>query len=77
MYAELRAGAEPLRRGQRLEDGQPEHDPGGEEADVLERVDARSCSTARLVESGQVPEHEVRGPDREARRAGSRGRAGA
>ena len=36
---ELRTGAEPLRRGQRLENGEPQHDPCAEERDVLERVE--------------------------------------
>src|SRR5262249_48935274 len=38
--AELRAGAEPLRSGQGLDDGQPHDQAAGEEADVLQRVHA-------------------------------------
>ena len=61
---ELRAGSEPLGRGQRLEDGEPEDDPGAEERDVLDRVQ-RARLDRPLVEHREVPEHEVRRPDRE------------
>ena len=62
--AELGAGAEPLRSGQRLQHRQPHHEPGGEERDVLERVH-RAVPNGRLVEERQVPEVEIDRPERE------------
>ena len=64
MYAELRSRAEPLRRGERLEDGEPEHDPGTEERDVLEGVEGARLESA-FVQQRKVPQDEVRRPDRE------------
>ncbi len=61
---ELRPGAEPLRGGERLEDREPEHDPGAEERDVLEGVQ-RARLDRSLVKGREVPEDEVRRPDRE------------
>ncbi len=61
---QLRSRAEPLRRGERLEDGEPEHDPGTEERDVLERVEGARLEGA-FVEEREVPQDEVRRPDRE------------
>jgi hypothetical protein len=51
---ELRARPEPLGRGERLEDREPEDDPGSEEGDVLERVEAAVLDGA-LVQHGHVP----------------------
>ncbi len=64
MYRQLRAGSEPLGRGQRLEDGEPEDDPGAEERGVLDCVQGARLDRT-LVENREVPEHEVRCPDRE------------
>ena len=64
MYASLAPVPNHSGRGQRLEHGEPEHDPGAEEGDVLDRVQGARLDRA-LVQHREVPEDEVRGPDRE------------
>ena len=62
--AELRAGAEPLRRRQRLEYRQPHDRAAREKAKMLERVH-EVVSHRGLVEKRQVPDVEVDRPERQ------------
>src|ERR671934_1623232 len=62
--AQLRTGAEPLGRGERLEHGQPHDRAAGEEAEVLERVH-RVVAQGGVVEVREVPHIEVDRPERQ------------
>ena len=62
--AELPARAEPLRRGQRLDDRRPHQAAAGEEEEVLERVHGAVVERG-LVEDGEVPDVEVDRPERQ------------
>ena len=61
---DLRAGPEPFRRRQRLQDGQPHDRAAREEAEMLERVHG-VVAHGRLVEERQMPDVEVHRPERQ------------
>ena len=62
MYASFAPVPEPLGRREGLEHGEPEHDAGAEEGDVLDRME-RARLDGAFVEHREVPEHEIRRPD--------------